>query len=137
MSKKKLTKVLEDDKAAIKDALMKISAHLNKIEEREMVYDGAYIEQIRDIQQSFLDEPHHFERGDIVRWKKMLKNKRLPHKNQPAVVVEVLDNPIHDDFNSATPYFREPLDIALGMIDEDDEFMVFHYDSRRFELYRK
>jgi len=32
-------------------------------------------------------------------------------------------------------YYRERLDILLGFPDEDDEFCVLHYDSRRFEPY--
>jgi len=27
------------------------------------------------------------------------------------------------------------LDILLGFLDEDDEFCILHYDSRRFEPY--
>jgi len=74
-----------------------------------------------------------FQPGDLVQWKAGLKNKRLPEMDQLAVVVEMLPVPITDeDKGSSGSYFLEPLDMKLGMIDEDGDFVIFHYDSRRF-----
>ena len=78
-----------------------------------------------------LNEKHKFAVGDIVEWKHGLKNKRPAG---PFVVVHVLDTPLVD--HVAVPgsvYFSEPLDIVLGHIDSDGEFLVYHYDSRRFQ----
>jgi len=79
-----------------------------------------------------------FEVGQIVKWKKgsqnSLRNKEFPLDEQEAIVVEVLDNPVlHPEAESGTPYFREPLDLVLGLIDKDGDFITFYYDSRRFE----
>jgi hypothetical protein len=78
-----------------------------------------------------------FAPGDLVTWKAGMKNKRVPRYGQPAVVLEVLAQPLrdgHDDPGST--YFREPLDLVLGLIWDSNpgrgEFMTFHYDSRRF-----
>lgn len=77
---------------------------------------------------------YNFKPGDLVQWKQGFKNKKLPHYGQPAIVIEVLENPIHDTSEDAgSPYFREPLDIVLGLIDESGDFLIFHYDKRRFK----
>jgi hypothetical protein len=77
-----------------------------------------------------------FEVGQIVKWKKGLKNKKLPHQNQPAIVVGLLDEPVIDrDGESGSPYFLEKLNIILGIISDDDTFLTFYYDRSRFESY--
>jgi len=74
-----------------------------------------------------------FQPGDIVQWKTGLKNKRLPEADQLGVVVETLPAPIVDeDKGTSGSYFLEPLDVKIGLIDEDGDFVIFHYDSRRF-----
>jgi len=74
--------------------------------------------------------------GMLAQWKPGMKNRRTPDYGAPMIVVEVLDSPIIDGtFESGSVYFRERLDIILGFVDEDDEFYMFHYDSRRFEPY--
>lgn len=84
-----------------------------------------------------LTERNEFAVGDLVQWKAVLKNKKLPEVGRPAVVLQKLDSPVFDDESrsSGSPYFREPLDIVLGLIDEDGDFLMFHYDSRRFQPY--
>ena len=53
----------------------------------------------------------------------------------PVVVVALLDAPIvNPDQESGSPYFREPLDLLLGVVRGDDrEFLVYHADRRRFQ----
>jgi len=67
--------------------------------------------------------------GDIVVWKPGLKNKRLPDINQPAIVVKIIDPPT---INKEDSYY-ENFDIVLGFVTEDDEFLTFSYDSKRFD----
>jgi len=77
-----------------------------------------------------------FQPKQLVRWKKGLKNKGLPEYDEPAIVWEILTVPRFDEaeaHGAGSPYFHEPLDIVLAMLDEDDDFVLFHYDSRRFE----
>lgn len=92
-------------------------------------------ETLRSLHARYL-ERDRFAVGDIVRWKAGLRNKQLPEYETPAVVVEVLDEPIVDSLHGPeTPYFRERLDIALGVLDPEDDLVVFHYDSARFERF--
>ncbi len=95
-------------------------------------FDENYINQLTDLYNKF-DILNEFKKGQIVKWKKGLKNKRLPHEEQYAIVIEIFDKPIYGDFDAGTPYFREPLDLALGFIGDNDDFIIFHYDKRRFE----
>jgi hypothetical protein len=83
---------------------------------------------------------HTFAPGDLVVWKRGMKNHRVPAHGEPAVVLEVLATPVLDtEKDSGYTYFREPLDLVLGLfIDEGacrGEFLAWHFDSRRFELW--
>ncbi len=94
-----------------------------------------HIENLKQIGISFVKE-YNFTKGDIVVWKNNLKNKIRPAYGEPCFVLDILQTPAIDEEKSAgTPYFNEPLDLVLGMIDEDGDFVVFHYDKRRFEPY--
>ena len=76
-----------------------------------------------------------FKPNQLVRWKEGLKNRNLPEYNEPAIVWEILPNPIFDNTKTVVAgsrYFREPLDIVLGVMDENG-FVLYHYDSRRLE----
>jgi hypothetical protein len=74
-----------------------------------------------------------FKKGDMVMWKPGLKNKKRPREDEAAVVVEAMEEPVHDaKKGSGAQYFMEPLDLKLGVIDEDGDFIVYHFDSRRF-----
>ena len=70
--------------------------------------------------------------GMLVTWKPGLKNRKRPHANEPAVIISLLDSPIFGNTDeSGSSYFREPLDLVAGII-EDEKFLIFHFDSRRF-----
>ncbi len=74
-----------------------------------------------------------FTPGQLVTWKAGLKNKKRPEDGEPAIVVEVLKDPVFDqEQGPGSAYYRERLDIVLGLLDEDGEFLLFHFDSRRF-----
>jgi hypothetical protein len=122
------------DNIKVEDAL-RLLERLKK-ESIEKDYGQSYVDQLFDSCHNFF-ETDKFEKGQLVIWKKGLKNKRLPHEKQPAVVVEVLEKPLYAEYESGTPYFQEPLDIALAMIGEHDDFIIFYYDSRRFEPFNE
>jgi hypothetical protein len=84
-----------------------------------------------------ISKTHTFKKGQLVRWKKGLRNKRTPAYGEPIIVVDVLPQGVYaDETGSAgSPYFREPLTLVAAEIDRDGDFMLFHYDSRRFEPY--
>ncbi|MGA2967338.1 MAG: hypothetical protein ABSD64_14095 [Terriglobales bacterium] len=93
------------------------------------------VEQLRNLFGS-LNRSVDFRPGDIVKWKPGLKNKTRPQYGEPVIVAEVLPEPqIDPKMEASTAYFREPLTLVLGIMDEDDDFVLFHYDGRRFELY--
>lgn len=104
-------------------------------EKEENNYGEEYIAQLKSVCKSFIKK-EALEVGQIVKWKEHLKNRKLPHKNQPAIVIAILDKPvISTDDESGSPYFLETLDIILGIIVENGTFLTFYYDSRRFEPY--
>ncbi|MCK5720730.1 MAG: hypothetical protein KAH84_12395 [Thiomargarita sp.] len=82
---------------------------------------------------------YDFKSGELVVWKQGLKNKIKPALNEPAIVMQILDIPLRDqgEQDSGTPYFNEPLDLGLGLIDNNGDFNIFHYDKRRFEPYQE
>jgi hypothetical protein len=85
--------------------------------------------------ETLLQPPPKFQTGDVVKWKKGLKNKKYPEEEQLAMVIQELEEPIiQSERDSGTPYFREPLDLILGVLDQDGDLMLYHYDKRRFEI---
>lgn len=85
-----------------------------------------------------LHRRHTFRPGDLVTWKPGMSNKRIPRPGRPAVVVEILPDPVMDPTRDAgDAYFREPLDIVLGVFIEQGrhrgDFIAWHFDSRRFQ----
>ncbi|MEG4442727.1 hypothetical protein QUB47_27915 [Microcoleus sp. AT9_B5] len=104
-------------------------------EEEPNNYGEKDIAQLKSVCKSFLNK-EFLEVGQIVKWKENLKNRKLPRKSQPAIVIAILDQPvISTDDESGSPYFLETLDIILGIIVGDGTFLTFYYDSRRFEPY--
>ncbi len=120
-----------------KTQLMSLISKLSSYEENSQLVD--INEHISDLKRLYsnLEKKYTFNIGDIVRWKEGLKNKRVPQDKLPAIVVDVLEKPIYDEkVEMGSPYFREPLDIVLGVINKG-ELITFYYDSRRFELFDK
>jgi hypothetical protein len=84
-----------------------------------------------------IDTPHTFRKGQLVRWKPGLKNRKAPAYNEVVIVRKVLTGPVFDTCEASTcagsPYFGEPLNLVLGVLDDDGDFLEFHFDGRRFE----
>lgn len=79
---------------------------------------------------------HELEPGDLVCWKDGLRNKRRPADGEAAVVVARLADPVFDSEEGAgSAYFREPLDLIVGLLDEDGDFVHYHVDQRRMQPY--
>lgn len=79
-------------------------------------------------------EPSTFVVGDIVRWKKGMKNKKMPKNDMKCVVTKVMNPPIIGDLdNPGSQFFREKLGCVLGFLDSDGDFMEYHFDASRFE----
>ena len=134
---RKLLKLFAEDGS--QEAIEAALRHLMRETDRPGGPKGQPSEQAKEVisaYEVFLAQ-HEFSAGQLVRWKPGMKNRRRPATNQPAIVLEVLSEPVFDtsptDSSAGTPYFREPLDIVLGLVDVDGDFIVFHYDSRRLE----
>ncbi len=79
-----------------------------------------------------------FVPGDIVQWKRGLKNKKNPPEDGFAIVVQVIPRDeagYSEDENSGSTYYREVLDLRLGVIDLDGDFVTYWFDSERFEKF--
>ncbi len=82
-----------------------------------------------------LNNTSTFKPGDLVTWKRGLKNGKFPKMNYPAIVSRVYETPIlRNDMESGSNHYREPLDLVI-LVDTGDEVSEFHVDSRRFQLY--
>lgn len=97
---------------------------------------GAYAELLQELHEK-LKRRHELKEGELVRWKSGLKNKRRPADGEPCIVIEVLEETIYNmpESGAGSPYFREPLDLLVGIVDDDKELVIYHVDSRRFEPY--
>ena len=88
-------------------------------------------EKLQEMYKSLTAAEPQFTPGQVVKWKPGLRNKKA---TGPFVVVETLDPPrMNTEDQSGSPYFCEPLDVVLGHVDSDGDFMLYHYDSRRMQ----
>ncbi len=126
---------MDKNQGSLDEIIKALVVNTENSSEEEKDYGEEYITNLKVACKNLLQK-ETFEIGQIVKWKNSLKNRRLPHNNQPAIVVEILDEPVvstEDEVGS--PYFLENLNIILGIIVDDGSFLTFYYDSRRFEAY--
>lgn len=94
-------------------------------------------EQLLSLYERFITRST-FAAGQLVCWKDDLKNRRRPDYGVPMVVTQVLHETVFDSArDSGTPYFREPLDVVIGFLDDDGELVLLHLDSRRLKPYEE
>lgn len=98
--------------------------------------DDSAIQELKKSYEAYIsNEP--LSTGDVVSWKNGMRNRTLPNYRQPAIVIEKLQYPIFDEsLNAGSQYFHEPLDLRVGFLDDNNQFVTYFYDSRRFEKYR-
>jgi|WetSurMetagenome_2_1015567.scaffolds.fasta_scaffold16995_5 hypothetical protein len=105
----------------------------NSEEDNNIQYNEEHIERLKNAYRQ-LKNSSEFKVGQLVKWKKNLKNRKIPRENQPAIVLEILETPIiNEEAGIGNPYFRERIDFVLGVLEPNNMFFAFHYDSRRFE----
>ena len=131
---RKLLKILEeidkedDIKELKKEEIKKIVAEVIE-EKREKNANPDQLKKLLNLYK----KTYTFKVGDLVKWKPFMRNRKWPKEGEPAIVVKVLDKPIYDDSEkSISPYFKEPLDIILGVIGPFGEFLLFYFDKQRF-----
>lgn len=92
-------------------------------------------EKLISYRKSILEEGE-FKEGDLVQWKDGLKNRRFPDYNEPAIIMEVLDEPIYnEDEEPASPYYNEPLTIKIGFLVDERDFITYLVNQRRLEKF--
>lgn len=88
--------------------------------------------RLRDSYAAF-NEQHVFKPGMIVRQKPQVRLYKAFGDNDRAIVVEMLPEPVIAGLDrGGTSHYREPLDMLIGCMSNDD-FAIYHVDSRRFE----
>jgi len=97
--------------------------------------DRSFKELKRQLDVILEEPPRPFRPGDVVVWKEGCANRKRPKPDEPGVILEVLPEPIYGQEKSAgSPYFHEPLDIVLGLLDSDGDLVRYCFDKRRFRL---
>ena len=98
--------------------------------------DDSAIQELKKSYKAYISN-ESLSAGDVVSWKPGMRNRTLPNYRQPAIVIEKLQYPIFDESqNAGSQYFHEPLDLRVGFLDDNNQFVTYFYDSRRFEKYR-
>jgi hypothetical protein len=91
--------------------------------------------QLKNAYASF-EMQHTFSPGQLIKWKPYQRTTRRPEYDEPVIVVQVLSEPYYDDSEDAgSPWFRQPLNLVIGLIDSVGDFLLYHVDGRRFEPY--
>lgn len=125
---------MADIEKALAKAVMKSIMEDGDVEEQSNRPPSIEARRIKDF---YIDLNDHcsFKTGDLVTWKRGLKNGKYPRQNYPAIVTQVYDTVIiREDMESGSNHFREPLDLVI-LVDTGDEVSEFHVDSRRFKHY--
>jgi hypothetical protein len=83
-----------------------------------------------------MNKRHTFKPGQLIKWKVGMQVRPYPLINDPAIIVDVLNEPIFDGTMDASfASFREPLDLVVGCLGSQAQFVIFHFSSFRFEPY--
>ena len=80
---------------------------------------------------------NHFRLFALFRSVSRLGWTRFGSPGMPCIVIQVLQETLHNnpEGGAGSKYFREPLDLIVGVVDDDKELDLYHVDSRRFEPY--
>lgn len=92
---------------------------------------GMAAELLQSHHESYIEQDPKIQQGALVQWKDWMKNREMPAYGEPAVVVKLLDEPVL--IQGDAPDSVEHLDVALGVLGDDSEFLVSFYDSHRFK----
>ncbi len=74
--------------------------------------------------------------GDLAMWKPGLMNRKIPKRDEPVIVIDVLDVPVIDNTQeSGSTYFHEQLNMLAGRIDGNGDLVCYYYELNRFMPY--
>lgn len=92
-----------------------------------------YLDNLKEAVRLYLQD-QTFSPGDVVSWKRGLRNKAFPHYGRPAVVIRYLNE---DETSKPGVFFGIPEgdldDILIGFLDGDEDLSITKVDSRRLE----
>lgn len=94
-------------------------------------------EKTMDLAVSLMAKEPEFQVGNIVCWRKGMKNKRFPREDERAIVTRVCPGRHNTAADAGSPMFDEPLTLTVaalsfnpdGTTDSINEYAV---DARRF-----
>lgn len=89
-------------------------------------------EKLRTLRAAY-EAKETFSPGDLVSWKPGLKDKTVPAYGEVGIVMQVLPGEVDAKEESASPYFRQPIDLAVGLIFRDGDFNIFRFDAARMQ----
>jgi len=107
---------------------MKVVPYENLSEDQQSEAD-----KLKDLFEKLSEPRVEFQPGDIVRWKAGMKCTKRPEYRQNCVVMETFPVFSTDKRGACSTGFREPCDVRIGILDEDNDLMIYLFDSRRFE----
>lgn len=111
-----------------------IRDHIKRIKDTVSNEPDTAAIQLIELQKSRATK-HVFKVGDLIQWKKGMRMTRLPYGN-PAIITEILDTPIkHSSRDTGEPYWNTDLDVRVGIMDSDGDFLEFYTESNRYEPY--
>ncbi len=146
----RLMKVIIESKGSDEDLKQELMAAMNGSDSFCEPFTSANTDEQRALEAKvnlLLErEETKIEVGDWVTWKAGLKNKKHPEEGKPVKVIKVLTEssskksgiPLYNSKeDSGSPYYGEPLDLVLALLDEDGDLLIYHYDKRRFKVVKK
>ena len=100
----------------------------------EVATSSDYPQLLSEALSLYQDVPQ-FNTGDLVQWKPMMRNRRLPLESVPAIVVDRIDPPLTTDAEGDR--LVEPRDLLIAVIDGDQDFVLAQVSARRFTEWKQ
>lgn len=145
MTDKEIDETLDDDEVDSETVRPSQDEERRKRDAAYCAYKKAavtpeYEEQLRKAGALFAGS-HKFEVGDLVQVKPMMQFYRYPAENCPAIVVDPPDKmdrpcPAAELRFSDPPVDDQYQDLFVGVLDEENMFVVYKVSSRRMERWR-
>lgn len=97
----------------------------------KMVQDPEYVLNLRAAAKDYAEVARLVE-GDLVQWKRFMRNRKYPDYGSPCVVMGDAPKP------EVGPLFtlgsdHDPVDVLIGYLDGDMSFMIVAVDSHRLQ----
>jgi hypothetical protein len=102
-----------------------------EVEKEEAIKRAELRERMLAAERS-LSEKCDYLAGDLVVWKDGMRNRGFAACGEPMLCAEILKKPVEDQHSdSKTPWFHEPLNVRVGVIDGEGDYLCYFVDGRR------